>query len=287
MSAAADYKSPEPLTWCPGCGDYAVLHALLGACAALGIERQNLAVVSGIGCSSNLPHFIRSYGVHGLHGRAMPLAQGVKMANKNLKVVVAGGDGDSYGIGAGHFLHVLRRNIDLTWIVMDNQIYGLTTGQASPTSEKGHATKSTPTGSPEYALNPIAHAVIGGATFVARGFSGEPHHLADLMKRALSHKGFALIDVLSPCVTWNKINTYDWYRHRIVTLENEAHDPSDRGAALRQAVREDGKLPIGVFYETVAPTFMEEEPAMQGEPLVNRRIGLTDEEWNGLMEELA
>jgi 2-oxoglutarate ferredoxin oxidoreductase subunit beta len=284
MSTAAEYKSRVRQTWCPGCGDYGVLNGLLSACAALGIERHNLVVVSGIGCSSDLPHFMNTYGIHTLHGRALPVAQGIKMANKDLTVVITGGDGDGYGIGAGHFLHAMRRNLDLTYIVMDNRIYGLTTGQASPTSEKGHKTKSTPLGNPECALNPLALAVVGGATFVGRGFSGEPVHLAEVIRRGIVHKGFSLVDVFSPCVTWNKVNTYDWYRPRVVKLETEGHNPADRDSAIRQALRED-KLPIGVIYETDEPTFTEEEPSLQGEPLVKSRIGLTDEEWEALMEE--
>jgi 2-oxoglutarate ferredoxin oxidoreductase subunit beta len=286
MSSSTEYRSRVRRTWCPGCGDFGVLNALQNACAALSIERRNLVVVSGIGCSSDLPHFMSAYGIHTLHGRALPVAQGVKMANKELTVIAAGGDGDGYGIGAGHFLHALRRNLDLTYIVMDNRIYGLTTGQASPTSEKGHKTKSTPAGNPECTLNPLALAVVGGATFVGRGFSGEPVHLADVMKRAIAHKGFSLVDVYSPCVTWNKVNTYDWYRPRVVKMEAEGHNPADRNAAIRQALRED-KLPIGVIYEIDEPTFADEEPSLQGEPLVKSRIGLTDEEWKALMEEFA
>jgi len=286
MSAAGDYRSRVRRTWCPGCGDYGVLNALQNALAALNLERRNLVVVSGIGCSSDLPHFLNVYGIHTLHGRALPVAQGIKMANKDLTVVVAGGDGDGYGIGAGHFLHALRRNLDLTYIVMDNRIYGLTTGQASPTSDRGHKTKSTPAGNPECALNPLALAVAGGATFVGRGFSGEPVHLAAVMKRAIAHKGFSLVDVFSPCVTWNKVNTYDSYRPLILKLETENHNPADRDAALRQALRED-KLPIGVFYEIDEPTFEAEEPSLQGEPLAGRKLGLSDEEWSALMGEFA
>jgi 2-oxoglutarate/2-oxoacid ferredoxin oxidoreductase subunit beta len=286
MSTAADYRSRVRRTWCPGCGDYGVLHALQTACAALSIERRNLVVVSGIGCSSALPHFLNVYGVHTLHGRALPVAQGIKMANKDLTVIVTGGDGDGYGIGAGHLIHALRRNLDITYIVMDNRIYGLTTGQASPTSDRGHKTKSTPAGNPECALNPLALAVVGGATFVGRGFSGEPVHLAEVMQRAIRHKGFSLVDVYSPCVTWNKVNTYDFYRPRVAKLEQESHDPSDREAAIRQALRED-RLPIGVLYEIDEPTFSEEEPSLQGEPLVRSRIGLTDSEWAVLIEEFS
>ena len=190
MSAAADYKSRVRQTWCPGCGDYGVLSALQTACAALGIERQNLVVVSGIGCSSDLPHFMSTYGLHTLHGRAIPVAQGIKMANKNLTVVITGGDGDGYGIGVGHFIHALRRNLDLTYIVMDNQIYGLTTGQASPTSIKCAPTKSTPEGNLENALNPLALALVGGATFVGRGFSGDPVQLAEIISEESPIKVF-------------------------------------------------------------------------------------------------
>ncbi len=286
MSTAAEYKSRVRQTWCPGCGDYGVLNALQNACAALSIDRSNLVVVSGIGCSSDLPHFMSAYGIHTLHGRALPVAQGIKMANKDLTVVITSGDGDGYGIGAGHFLHAMRRNLDLTYIVMDNRIYGLTTGQASPTSNRGHKTKSTPAGNPECALNPLALAVVGGATFVGRGFSGEPVHLAEVFRRALAHKGFALVDVFSPCVTWNKVDTYESYRPRVVKMEAEGHNPADRDAAIRQALRED-KLPIGVIYEVDEPTFTDEEPSLQGEPLVKSRIGLTDEEWNGLIEEFV
>jgi 2-oxoglutarate ferredoxin oxidoreductase subunit beta len=168
---------------------------------------------------------------------------------------------------------------------MDNQIYGLTTGQASPTSAKCAKTKSTPDGNPENALNPMAMALVGGATFVGRGFSGDPVQLAEVMKQGLTHKGFSLVDVFSPCVTWNKVNTYAWFRERVFKLEQEGHDPSNLEAALRQAMRSDDRLPLGVFYEVDHPTFAEEEPSLQGEPLVNSRMGLTDEEWNTLIEE--
>ncbi len=285
MSAAADYKSRVRITWCPGCGDYGVLNALQTACAALGIERHNLMIVSGIGCSSDLPHFMNSYGIHTLHGRAVPVAQGIKMANMNLTVVITGGDGDGYGIGVGHFIHALRRNLDLTYIVMDNQIYGLTTGQASPTSIKCVKTKSTPEGNPENALNPLALALVGGATFVGRGFSGDPVQLAEVIKRAIAHKGFSLVDVFSPCVTWNKLNTYSWFRERVFKLESEGHDPANFEAAVRQAMRTDDKLPLGVFYEATRPTFDQEELSLQGEPLVKGRMGLSDEEWNALIGE--
>jgi 2-oxoglutarate/2-oxoacid ferredoxin oxidoreductase subunit beta len=284
---AADYKSRIKPTWCPGCGDYGVLNALLSTCAQLNIERRNLVVVSGIGCSSDLPHFMNSYGIHTLHGRAVAVAEGIKMANTALTVVVTGGDGDGYGIGVGHFLHAVRRNINLTYLVMDNQIYGLTTGQTSPTTAKGHKTKSTPYGNAENALNPLALALVGGATFVARGFSGDPVQLSEIIRRAIAHKGFSIVDVFSPCVTWNKVNTYAWFRERVFKLEQSGHESSNFEAAVRETMRADGKLPLGVFYETDRPTYEDEETALRQTPLVNSRLALTDEDWNAVVEEFV
>src|SRR6202167_3177236 len=183
--------------WCPGCGDFGVLKALKAGAAKAGVMPKDMVVVSGIGCSSNLPGFINSYGVHSLHGRSIPVATGVRLANTDLRVVITGGDGDGYGIGIGHFIHAMRRNLDLTYIVMDNQIYGLTTGQASPTTMKEQRTKSTPEGNVESPINPLALAIVSGATYVARGYSGEPNHLADIIAGGISHKRFSLIDVFS------------------------------------------------------------------------------------------
>src|ERR1041385_9488313 len=198
-----DFKGKAEPDWCPGCGDFGVLSALKQALAELSIRPHQAMVISGIGCSSNLPGYISTYGMHTLHGRALAVATGAQMANHELKVIVTGGDGDGYGIGGNHFIHTMRRNVDLTYIAMDNQIYGLTTGQVSPTSRKGMKTKSMPYGSVENQLNPIPLAMAGGATFVARGFSGEQKPLTDLIKQAIRHKGFAFIDVFSPCVTYN------------------------------------------------------------------------------------
>src|SRR5579864_7467385 len=192
MLELAKYKSETRPDWCPGCGDFGVLNALVQAVSNLEIDPKDLFIVSGIGCSSNLPGFIHAYGFHSLHGRAMAVASGAKLANPDLHVVVTGGDGDGYGIGVGHFIHAMRRNLDVTYIVMDNQIYGLTTGQASPTTTRGHKTKSTPKGNAEIPLNPMALAITAGATYVARGFSGEAKQLADLIAGGMAHKGFAL-----------------------------------------------------------------------------------------------
>jgi 2-oxoglutarate/2-oxoacid ferredoxin oxidoreductase subunit beta len=215
------YESIIEPDWCPGCGDFGVLRALELAAGKLGIQPKDLMVVSGIGCSSNLPGYVHAYGVHSLHGRAVAVASGIKLANHRLNVVITGGDGDGYGIGIGHFIHAMRRNLDLTYIVMNNQIYGLTTGQASPTTMKEMRTKSTPLGNLELPINPVALALVSGATYVSRGFSGENKHLAELMAGAIAHHGFSLVDVFSPCVTYNKVNTYDYFRKRTYKLEGE------------------------------------------------------------------
>src|SRR5499426_1805466 len=222
------YESVVEPDWCPGCGDFGVLRALEIAAGKLGIYPKDLMVVSGIGCSSNLPGFVHTYGVHSLHGRAVAVASGIKLANHKLNVVITGGDGDGYGIGIGHFIHAMRRNLDLTYIVMNNQIYGLTTGQASPTTMKEMRTKSTPLGNVELPINPVALALVSGATYVARGFSGEPEHMASLIAGGIAHHGFSLIDVFSPCVTYNKLNTYPWFKERVYKLEDDSnYDPSD------------------------------------------------------------
>src|SRR5882762_8244725 len=247
MADAAVFKSEIKPDWCPGCGDFGVLNSLQKACADLNLEPKDIMVVSGIGCSSNLPGFFNSYGMHTLHGRSIPVASGVKLGNHDMTVIVTGGDGDGYGIGVGHFVHAMRRNLDMTYIVMDNQIYGLTTGQASPTTERLVKTKSTPAGNLESQLNPIALALAGGASFVARGFSGEPAHLAELYKKAIQHKGFALVDVFSPCVTYNKTNTYQWFNQRVKILEEQGHDPTDLHKAIDRGYQWGEEIPIGLF----------------------------------------
>jgi len=191
-------KSDTKPTWCPGCGDFGVIAAIEMAVKRLKIPSHNLVIISGIGCSSNLPHFLSSYGFHGIHGRVLPVAEGIRWANHGLTVIGTGGDGDGFGIGAGHFVHAMRRNVDLTYLTMDNQIYGLTTGQASPTSTLGQKTKSTPNGVIENPIDPIALALASGATYVARGFSGDVKHLADLVANGVQHHGFAFVDVFSP-----------------------------------------------------------------------------------------
>lgn len=268
----SDYKTDTTPTWCPGCGDFAVLRGIHGALAKLNINPKDVVVLSGIGCSSNITGFINSYGFHGLHGRSLPVASGIKLANPELKVIASGGDGDGYGIGLGHFIHSMRRNIDITYIVMNNQIYGLTTGQASPTSEKGMITKSTNTGVLEVPVNPIALGLVSGATYIARGFSGDASQLTNLIEQGIQHKGFALVDVMSPCVTYNKINTYEWFRERVYRLEDENHNVINMEEAIRKSQEWDSKIPIGTFYKINRPTYEGEEPALKEGNLVSRDI---------------
>lgn len=280
------FKGPVHPDWCPGCGDFGVLKALKDAATELQIPPHQLVVISGIGCSSNLPGFINAYGAHTLHGRAVPIATGVKMANTGLNVVVAGGDGDGYGLGLGHFIHAMRRNLDLTYIVMDNMIYGLTTGQTSPTSQLEHRTKTTPRGNVEQPINPLALALVGGATYVARGFSGNPAQLAKLIAGGIENKGFSLIDIFSPCVTWNKINTYAFFRQRVYDLAEEDYDPGDASAAMVKAMEFGERIPTGLIYVSERPIYEESEPVLQRGPLVNQKLGLEEDIFNELLSEM-
>ncbi len=282
----ASYQGLVEPDWCPGCGDFGVLRALELAAQKLQLPTKDIFVVSGIGCSSNLPGFFHAYGVHSLHGRAVAVASGAKLANHELHVVITGGDGDGYGIGLGHFIHAMRRNLDLTYIVMNNQIYGLTTGQASPTTTKGHKTKSTPRGNVELPINPVALALVSGATYVARGFSGENKHLADLIAGGIAHHGFALVDVFSPCVTYNLVNTYPWFKQRVYKIEDEkGYDTSDSVAAMRKAQEWEPKIPIGVFYKGEEATYEDSEPALKKGPLVRQPLGMDEGLFKDLMEE--
>ncbi|MBI4368802.1 MAG: 2-oxoacid ferredoxin oxidoreductase [Elusimicrobia bacterium] len=249
------FKSETRPDWCPSCGDFGVLSALIKALVQLQIPPHEAVTVSGIGCSSNLPGFIHTYGFHSLHGRSLPVATGIKLANPKLTVVATGGDGDGYGIGIGHLIHALRRGVKLTYIVMNNQIYGLTTGQVSPTSDLGHVTKTTPEGSDVFPVNPIRLAIAGGASFVARGFSGDPKGLVDLIAQAIKHPGFALVDVFSPCVTFNKVNTFDFFRSRVYRLEETGHLTGDFAQAMARAGEWGDKIPVGLFWKTdvIAP----------------------------------
>ena len=283
------YKGKIHPDWCPGCGDFSVLSALQTALFELGLKPHQVLVVSGIGCSSNLPGFINAYGMHTLHGRSRAVATGAKLGNHELKVICTGGDGDGYGIGGNHFVHTMRRNVDLTYIVMDNQIYGLTTGQISPTSVKGMKTKSTPHGSVENPINPIPMAIVGGATYVARAFSGKQKHMVDILKGAIEHKGFALVDVFSPCVTYNKDNTYQWFNPRVKILEEEGHNPADFNKAIERGYQWGDAIPIGLFWKrTDLPSLEDLEPVLQdgNGPLAFRKLGIAKEQADALIKEL-
>jgi len=281
------YAGPVDPDWCPGCGDFSVLKAVKMAAAKAAVAPNDLVVVSGIGCSSNLPGYVHAYGVHSLHGRAVAVATGIKLANTDLKVVITGGDGDGYGIGIGHFIHAMRRNLDLTYVVMDNQIYGLTTGQASPTTMKEMRTKSTPRGNVELPINPIALALVSGATYIARGFSGDPGQMADLIAAGIRHKGFALIDVFSPCVTYNMLNTYPWFKKRVYKLEDEAgYSPDNGKAALDKSFEWGDRIPIGLFYKDLQPTYEDSEPAYQRGALVRQPLPADPALFQSLVEEL-
>lgn len=250
-----DFATATPSWWCPGCGDFGVLSALKQAMAELGKQPKDVAFVSGIGCSGKISGYLHSYAFHGVHGRALPVASAIKLANRDLTVIAAGGDGDGYAIGAGHFVHAVRRNIDMTYIVMDNQTYGLTKGQSSPTSATGYVASVSPDGNPDSPLNGLALALAAGATFIARGFSAQPKQMVAMIKAAVEHRGFSIVEVMSPCVTYNKINTYAWFKENVEDVTaREDYAPGDRAAAFAALMRE-GDIPLGIIYKEDRPTF--------------------------------
>ncbi|BCS90777.1 MAG: 2-oxoacid ferredoxin oxidoreductase subunit beta [Candidatus Micrarchaeota archaeon] len=257
----------ESNDWCPGCGNFGIIRAEEMALKELKLDNESTVVVSGIGCSGKLPHFMnmRISGVHTLHGRALAFALGIKLANPRLNVIINAGDGDTYGIGAGHFVNAGRRNVDMVLVVHDNGVYGLTKGQAAPTLPYGEKTKSLPKPNIMNAINPLAVALASGYTFVARGYAYDVVHLKEIVKKAITHKGMALIDVLQPCPTYNDINTKEWYDKRVYKLESEGWDPvvkseSEAQEKLEKAIGKaliySEKIPIGVFYQNeLVPTF--------------------------------
>jgi 2-oxoglutarate ferredoxin oxidoreductase subunit beta len=266
----ADYAGLKP-TWCPGCGNFGILTALKQALVALAIEPHRVLMVSGIGQAGKLPHYTKGNVFNSLHGRTLPLAAGAKMANPELVVIAVGGDGDGYGEGGNHFINAMRRNHDITYIVHNNQVYGLTKGQASPTSDVGFVTKTTPQGA-GVPLNPIVLAIAADASFAARGFAGDVAHLSQLIMQGIQHRGFALIDVLQPCPTFNQRNTYAWYRERVYRLEDNGYDPGDRLAAFEKAQEWGDRIPIGVIYRQERDTFEERLPALSKGPLARREL---------------
>jgi 2-oxoglutarate ferredoxin oxidoreductase subunit beta len=269
MVTLEDFNSDDPIAWCPGCGNFSILKALKEALVEIQQQPHELVIVSGIGQAPKTPHYLRCNCFNGLHGRTLPVATGIKLANHKLTVVAQGGDGDGYGEGGNHFLHTMRRNINITYLVHNNQIYGLTKGQASPTSDAGFVTKTTPRGSINPACNPLLLAVASDCSFVARGFAGEIDHLADLIKAGIQHKGFALIDILQPCVSLNRVNTFKWYSDRVYEIDSDStYDTKDRLNAFQKAQEWGDKIPIGIIYRIQRPTLEEQIPAIADQPLV-------------------
>ena len=267
MVTLKDLKTPKKNTWCPRCGNFGILMAFKKALIDLNIEREEAVLVSGIGCHGKMVNYVNINGFHGIHGRVLPLAAGIKLANPNLTVVGFAGDADQYNEGWGHFAHAVRRNIDMTLIVHNNMVLGLTTGQATSTSQPGFKSKSTPFGVIPPMLNPLAHALVSNGTFVARGFSGDMLHLKGLIVEAIKHRGFAFIDVFQPCVTFNYLNTYDWFRQRVYKLEEEDHDVTDRKKALKKSFEWGDRIPIGIFYKKERPTYHDNLPHVKDLPL--------------------
>jgi 2-oxoglutarate ferredoxin oxidoreductase subunit beta len=274
MLTRQDFEGNERPTWCTGCGNFAILNAVKMALAEKTIAPHEALIVTGIGCGSKLPHYMKVTGFQGLHGRTVAVATGAHMANHGLRVLAVHGDGDGYGEGLAHFLNAARRNINIVDIEQDNRIYGLTKGQYSPTSEHGKRTPTSPEGSPDWPVHPLAMAITAGATFVSRGYSGELKHLAWLIGEALDHPGYALVDVLQPCVTFNRGYAYDFYKERVYKLEDEeGYDPSDKAAAWERAQEWGDRIPIGIFYRTEIPTYEDQVPALRAGPLVKQPLG--------------
>jgi 2-oxoglutarate ferredoxin oxidoreductase subunit beta len=271
MVTLSDYAGLQP-AWCPGCGNFGILKALNKALVELEIEPHQVLLVSGIGQAGKLPHYTRGNVFNSLHGRPVPPAIGAKIANPDLVVIAVSGDGDGYGEGGNHFIHAARRNHDITYLVHNNQVYGLTKGQASPTSDAGFITKTTPYGAAN-PVNPISLAIVSGASFVARGFAGDAEYLSGLMKKGIAHRGFSLIDILQPCVSFNHKNTFQWYRERVYKLDDEgSYNPDDKKTALEKALGWGEKIPIGVIYKEDLPVYEDQLPALSEGPLVTQTI---------------
>lgn len=270
MVSTSDYHSDYLTHWCPGCGNFGILEAMKSALAALDLPPENCLFVSGIGQAAKTPHFLNCNCFHSLHGRALPIATGAKIANHHMTVLVSTGDGDCYGEGGNHFMHAIRRNIDVTVLAHNNGVYGLTKGQASPTAMEGMQTKMQPGGVIVSAFNPLAVALSLGADFVARGFSGEGDQLSQLIQAGILHRGFALIDILQPCVSFNRFNTNKWYRDRIEPIE-ENHDETDLIAALQLALGADDRIPTGIFYRRESPSYTDRIDKLSEKPLKEHR----------------
>ena len=258
-----DFKSDKQPTWCPGCGDFGTMNGMMKALAETGNDPDNTFVVAGIGCSGKIGTYMHSYALHGVHGRALPVGVGVKLANPDLEVMVAGGDGDGYSIGAGHFIHAVRRNVDMSYVVMDNRIYGLTKGQASPTSREDFETSTSPEGTHMSPVNPLALALASGASFVAQTFSSDSQRHTEVVKEAIEHDGFGLVNVYSPCVTFNDVDTYDYFRDAIVDVGETDHDPNNKDAA-RDLITDGSTEYVGVLYQDEDSVPYEQREGIEG-----------------------
>lgn len=268
MPTTEDYRGQVP-AWCPGCGNFPILKTFKETMAELGIEPHRFTIVSGIGQAAKFPHYTKGNTFNGLHGRTLPIATGIRLADHEMPVIVTTGDGDCYGEGGNHLMAAMRRNINVKLFVHDNQVYGLTKGQASPTTGEGVKTKNMPFGVISEQFNPMALAVALDCSFAARGYAADTVHLKGLMKEAINHKGFALLDILQPCVSFNKVNTYEWYKQRVYHVGSD-HDASDRKAAFAKALEWGDRIPIGVIFRNNRPTFEERVPMIKDRPLVHQ-----------------
>ena len=264
-----DYESDYANQWCPGCGNFGILKAMQEALVEMQISPYQVLVISGIGQAAKTPHFLKCNFFHSLHGRALPLATGAKIANHNLTIIVNTGDGDCYAEGGNHLMHAIRRNVDLTVLVHNNTVYGLTRGQASPTAQIGMITKMQQQGVINAPLKPILLALSLGAGFVARGFSGDGNHLSDLIQAGIQHKGFSIIDILQPCVSFNSKDIYQWYKQKVESLDPGRHDHKDFEKAMLLAAREEGKIPIGIFFQRERPTLTDQIAALADKTLLS------------------
>jgi len=255
MVSIKDYDSDVENKWCPGCGNFGILAAMKDALASQGIPPEKILIISGIGQAAKTPHYLKCNLFHALHGRALPLATGAKIANHGLTILVNSGDGDCYGEGGNHFMHAVRRNIDLTVLVHNNKVYGLTKGQASPTSDEGMVTKIQSDGVLSETFNPLSVALALGAGFVARSFSGKAEHLSKIIQEGIKHKGFSLIDILQPCVSFNHVNTFDWYKKRVYDLFEERYIPDDFNKAMEISRMWGDRIPIGIIYQKEKPSY--------------------------------
>ena len=265
MPSLDDYKGVAP-AWCPGCGNFNILKTFKEAMLELGIEPHQFTIVSGIGQAAKFPHYLKCNTFNGLHGRSLPVATALKLANSGQIVIAVAGDGDCYGEGGNHLLHAMRRNVNIKLFVHDNQIYGLTKGQASPTTPEGTHTKNLPFGVLSEGLNPMALAVAMDCSFAARSFAGDMAHLKEMVKASIGHKGFSLVDILQPCVSFNKVNTYEWYKQRAYHLE-EGYNPEDRTAAFSKALEFGDRIPLGIIYRNKRQTFEERIPFIREKAL--------------------